>query len=100
MPYFLYRLTPPRPTFPADITPDEGDAMQRHFGFWQEQVSRGNALVVGPVLEPQGTYGIAVVKAADSAAARAICADDPAVAARLGFTSQLFDMPDTLAQHA
>lgn len=97
MPYFLYRLTPPRPTFPADITPEEGAAMHRHFGFWQEQVTEGRALVVGPVMDPKGAYGIAVLSAADETHATALCAKDPVLAAGLGFGSEVHAMPDAMA---
>jgi uncharacterized protein len=34
MPHFLYKLIPPRPTFPADLTEEEGAIMQEHFGYW------------------------------------------------------------------
>jgi hypothetical protein len=28
--HFSFKLIPPRPTFPADITPDEAALMQQH----------------------------------------------------------------------
>lgn len=95
---FLYRLTPPRPSFPADITPDEGAAMQRHFAYWGEQMAAGRALVVGPVADPDGTYGIAILDAESHAAASSICDADPVLAAGLGFSSSLYAMPDALVK--
>jgi hypothetical protein len=62
MPIFLYRLTPPRPDFPSDLTEAEGAAMERHFGYWGDQISRGAAVVFGPVADPDGTYGIAILR--------------------------------------
>ena len=100
MTIYLYRLDPPRPTFPADMTAEKGAAMQRHFGYWHEQMSRGSALVFGPVADPQGAYGIAVLNAADEAAAKAICAADPAVTAGLGFNYKLYEMPNAVAKGA
>ena len=98
MSIFLYRLNPPRPTFPADITADEGAAMERHFGYWHEQLSRGSILVFGPVADPQGAYGIAILNVANEAAAKAICAGDPAITANLGFTFDLYAMPNAAAK--
>lgn len=74
--------------------------MQRHFGYWHEQMSRGSALVFGPVADPQGAYGIAVLTAASEAAAKAICAADPAVTAKLGFRFALYEMPNAVAKGA
>ena len=96
MPIYLYRLTPPRPTFPADITAEEGDAMQRHFAYWAEHVKRGNAVAVGPVMDPEGAYGIAVLNAANEAEAGNLCASDPVILANLGFTVGLYEMPNAL----
>ena len=95
---FLYRLSPPRPTFPADITPDEGAAMQQHFAYWGQQMAAGRVLVVGPVADPDGTYGIAVLNADSHAAATSICAADPVIAGALGFTWHLYEMPGALVR--
>ena len=32
--YFVYKLIPPRPTFPVDITDAEAAIMQQHFAYW------------------------------------------------------------------
>jgi uncharacterized protein YciI len=98
MPVFLYRLTPPRPSFPADMTPEEGAAMRSHFGYWAEQMQRGAVLLVGPVPDPKGTYGIAVLTVDDEAQARSLCENDPAIAAKLGFSFDLYPMPDAMVQ--
>lgn len=100
MPIYLYRITPPRPTFPADITAAEGAAMERHFGYWHEQLGSGRALVFGPVADPAGAYGIAILTCASEAEAGKICANDPAVTAELGFTFEVFEMPDAVAAGA
>jgi hypothetical protein len=34
MNHFLYKLIPPRPSFPADMFEAEGAIMQAHFGYW------------------------------------------------------------------
>ena len=98
MPVFLYRLNPPRPSFPADMTAQEGAAMQSHFAYWAEQMQRGTVLVVGPVPDPKGTYGIAVLTVDDEAQARSLCENDPVIAARLGFGFELHPMPNAMVQ--
>jgi hypothetical protein len=97
MPIYLYKLNPPRPTFPAQMTPEEGAAMQAHFGYWTDQMKRGAALVVGPVDDPQGTYGIAVLNVPNEVEARRICANDPVLTAKLGFAYGVFEMPNAVA---
>ena len=98
MPTYLYRLTPPRPTFPADMTAAEGAAMERHFGYWADQMNRGAAVVFGPVADPNGTYGIAILNVADEAQARTICAKDPAITANVGFSFALYEMPNAVVK--
>ena len=97
MAIYLYKLTPPRPTFPAQMTPAEGAAMQAHFGYWTDHMKRGAALVFGPVADPEGTYGIAILSVPSEEDAKRICAADPALTAKLGFTYGVFEMPDAIA---
>jgi uncharacterized protein len=98
MAIFLYRLNPPRATFPADMTPEEGAALESHFRYWRDELARGHALLFGPVADPHGAYGIAILNVSDEAAAGAICAGDPVLAAKLGFTFTLHEMPDAVAK--
>ena len=77
---YLYRLLPPRPTFgPADMSPEEAEVMQRHGAYWQEQVERDVAVAFGPVLDPKGSWGLALLDLDDEDAARGAADDDPAV---------------------
>ncbi len=96
MPYFCYRLSPPRPGFPADMTPEEQAAMARHGAYWAEQVTAGAAIAVGPVLASDGAFGIAILEASDAEAAAAIVAADPVLRAGLGFGHRLDPMPSLL----
>ena len=98
MPIYLYRLVPPRSTFPSDITPAEGAAMKRHFGYWGDLISRGVAVIFGPVADPQGPYGIAILNVRNEGDARSICAGDPVVTAKLGFTFGVHEMPNAVVR--
>jgi uncharacterized protein YciI len=77
--YFVYKLVSPRPSFPSDMTESEGAAMRRHFGYWQELIGAGSVLIYGPVGDPAGTWGLAVVEADTQAEVSAIGDSDPAV---------------------
>jgi hypothetical protein len=96
MSLYLYKLVPPRPTFRHDMTPAEAAVMERHFAYWQRRVDAGEALVYGPVADPAGAWGLAVICAGSTDEARAFVEDDPAIADGLG-TSDLFDLPDAVA---
>ena len=70
--------------------------MQQHFAYWGERMAEGQVLVVGPVMDPDGPYGIAVLKVDDEATARAICQADPVLVADLGSSYKLFEMHNAL----
>jgi uncharacterized protein YciI len=100
MSVYLYRLIPPRPAFPADMTPEEGAAMQQHFGYWTGHMERGAVLVYGPVPDPKGTWGMAVLTVADEKEAQALCAGDPAITANIGFRSDVIALPHAIVAGA
>ena len=76
---FLYRLRPPRPTFAEDMSSAEADVMQGHVAYWQDLLNRDVAVAFGPVLDPEGPWGLGLLDVDDGQAARAIGEDDPAV---------------------
>jgi uncharacterized protein len=76
---FLYRLLPPRATFPQDMSPAEAEVMQRHVAYWQDLLDRDVALAFGPVLDPDEPWGLGLLNTDDAEAARAIGDADPAV---------------------
>ena len=81
---FVYRLCPPRPTFPDDMTPDEAVVMREHVAYWTDLLDRGVAVVFGPVTEPTGTFGLAVAEVADAEHADQLRQNDPLSRAGLG----------------
>jgi uncharacterized protein YciI len=74
---FVLRLIPPRPTFAADMTPAEREAMAAHVVYWRERMDEGRVLIFGPTQGPDCVYGIAILDAADEAQARALADADP-----------------------
>ena len=98
MKHFFSKLIPPRATFPGDMTPVEAKFMQQHADYWRALVAQDQAIVLGPVMDPAGAYGIGVIRAADAAAARAMVDDDPVIKAQLGFRVDVHPMPSVLVK--
>lgn len=86
--YYLYKLVPPRPTFFADQTGEEQEIMARHIQYWKGKLDEGTAVAFGPVLEPAGVWGLAVIEVATQAEAEQIRDFDPVVTTGLG-TAQI-----------
>jgi uncharacterized protein YciI len=61
----------------------EAATMGRHVAYWQELVDRGTAIVFGPVSDPAGAWGLAVVKADTEDWVQALGEADPAVVSQL-----------------
>jgi uncharacterized protein YciI len=76
---FVYKLIPPRPTFAADMSAEERAVMGAHAAYWRGLLDARTAVVFGPVLDPAGVWGLAVVEARSADDVRAIGAADPAV---------------------
>ena len=92
MSHFLYKLIGPRPTFPRDMTESERVLMSHHSAYWREFFNDDVLLVLGPVLDPNGAYGIAIIHVNDDATAKQLAEADPAIKAALGFRYELHPM--------
>jgi uncharacterized protein YciI len=96
MTHFLYKLISPRTTFPQDITETEMKVMQEHLVYWKELAERKIVVVFGPVADPKGTYGLAIVEAEDEAIAHEYGIHDPAIKAGVGFKFEVYPMPQVI----
>ena len=94
MSYFFYKLIPPRPTFPADITPEEAGLMQQHVAYWRGKMAEGQVLAFGPVADPKGSFGIGILRLEDDTDPERLAASDPVVAAGVGFHCEIHRMPN------
>jgi uncharacterized protein YciI len=92
MKYHVFRLIPPRKTFVTDMTEEERRAMGAHADYWRRLTAEGKVVVVGPVLDPAGPYGLGVVRLADDADPEALGRGDPVILAGLGFSFTLAPM--------
>jgi uncharacterized protein YciI len=96
MKYFFCKLTPPRPTFAIDMTDAERQLMHQHVAYWSDLAAKGSAIVFGPVADPQGGYGVAVIEAPDEAAVRELSIHDPVMTAGVGFSYAIHLMPQVV----
>jgi len=81
--HYFFKLIPPRPTFPQDITDEERILMNEHSAYFQQQFDAGKLLLYGPVMAPGGAFGLGILEVADEAEARQFSEGDPSVRAGL-----------------
>ena len=51
------------------MTEAEATIRQEHFAYWLGLLEQRKVVVVGPVLDPKGTYGMALLEVEDEAMA-------------------------------
>ncbi|MGX9789508.1 YciI family protein [Mycobacterium sp. MMS18-G62] len=88
---FLFRLVPPRADFAQTMTAEERHAMTLHMTYWANLLSAGRVVVYGPVADPEGVWGMGVLRAADRAEVLAIGERDPSVTAGVN-TFEVFEI--------
>lgn len=76
---FVLRLRSPRPSFALDATDAEREVMARHAEHWQPYISSGQMVVFGPVIDDDGSFGLAVITLEQEEELRRHAAADPAV---------------------
>jgi uncharacterized protein len=76
--YFFLKLNASRPTFAFDMTDEEKEIMNRHVAYLADLMNKGMIITFGPVFDPQGPFGIAIVKAASEEQVQEIIRNDPA----------------------
>jgi len=81
--HYFFKLIPPRPTFPHDITDEESRLMEAHARYFDEHFAAGRLLLYGPVMATSGAFGLAVLEVESEAEARRFGEGDPSVRAGL-----------------
>ncbi len=76
--HFFLKLNPPRASFMVDMNEEERQIMLNHIAFWKPFVENGTVIVLGPVMDPKGGFGIAVVAVDNEEELTAIISKDPA----------------------
>jgi uncharacterized protein YciI len=81
--HYYFKLIPPRPTFPQDMTDEERRLMDEHSRYFQEHFAAGRILLYGPVMATGGAFGLAVLEVDSEQEARRLGDGDPSVSAGL-----------------
>ena len=81
--HYFFKLIPPRPTFPQDMTDEEKVLMDEHSDYFQQQFDAGKLLLYGPVMAPDGAFGLGILEVAGEAEARQFSENDPSIRAGL-----------------
>ncbi len=76
--FFFVTTENPRPTFHLDMTAIERETMNRHVSYWSQKAAQGIAIVFGPVMDPNGVYGMGVYRVRNEAEMRELIDHDPA----------------------
>jgi uncharacterized protein YciI len=92
MKYYVFKLIAPRANFISTMTPAELELMQRHGAYLNSWMARGNIVVYGPVLDPAGAYGLAVVRLEAGVDPASIWMDDPVIKSQTGFRYEIAAM--------
>ena len=92
MPHFFCKLVAPRPTFPFDMNESEKALMQQHAAYWAGMCQEGAVLVFGPVMDPNGPFGMGVFEGADEAEVKHRTDADPVMQAGIGFKVEITPM--------
>ncbi|MFE5321004.1 YciI family protein [Paenibacillus sp. NPDC056579] len=93
--HFMLWSTPPRTTFPQDMTNEERSIMMQHIAYWTDKQNQGIALVFGPVRNPASPHGLAIIEVENEAQVPQLIAEDPAVIAGI-MTTEFHPMLATL----
>jgi uncharacterized protein len=75
------------------MSSEEALVMRRHREYCTPRVEIGVVIAMGPVADPTGAYGVAIVEAPSRTALEAMLASDPAILSETGFSYEVFPMP-------
>ena len=96
--HFLLRLIPPRPSFAMDMTEAEAAVMAEHSEYWRGHLAQGAVVVVGPVADPAGFWGLGVLETESREAAERLVAGDPAITSGMIARYELHPMPQVIVR--
>jgi len=97
--HFFAKLVPPRPTFTADMDAEERQVMLAHGAYLRQYGESGTIIVMGPVQDPAGPWGLAVFEAGSGDEVRSIVACDPTVLSGRGFRWEIYPMLQAIVRN-
>ncbi|WP_371781119.1 YciI family protein [Streptosporangium subroseum] len=81
------------------MTEAEAAVMRDHVAYWQALADKGAAVAFGPVADPAGSWGVAIVEAENADEVYAIRAADPVVTSALG-PVDIYPMPNAITRRS
>lgn len=98
--YFFARLLSPRPSFMQDMSEEERQMMREHGAYWAARQAEGKMLLFGPVADPKGGWGMAVLRVSSEAELHELQSHDPAVLGHSGLYYENLPMPRVIFREA
>jgi uncharacterized protein YndB with AHSA1/START domain/uncharacterized protein YciI len=90
---YLLRLIPPRPSFAQDMSEQERRVMMEHVVYWQAHTNANEVVAYGPVADPKGGWGVAIVEVDGEARVKKLTDEDPVMVHALGARYEILPMP-------
>jgi uncharacterized protein YciI len=76
--YYVIKLIPNRPDFAQTMSEDERNIMQQHIAYWKQYMDEGIMHIFGPVLDPNGVYGLGIIYVESEQQVKELTTNDPA----------------------
>lgn len=94
---YFFKLVSPRASFSQDMTQDERNIMLQHIAYWKRNMDEGKVIAFGPVLHPDGAFGIGIIQVNDEGEAKVLAENDPAITSGLN-TYEFYFMPNIVVK--
>jgi uncharacterized protein len=95
---YFFKLIPPRASFSQDMTPDERNIMLQHIAYWKKNMDEGRVIVFGPVLHPDGAFGMGIIQVDNEDEAKSLAENDPSITSGLN-TYEIYLMPNIVVKN-
>jgi uncharacterized protein YciI len=92
MAYFFCKFIPPRKDFVKTMTAGEAELLKAHGSYLQGLLEQGKVLVHGPVVDPQGGFGLSLFDVQGEEEVSQLTAQDPMILAAVGAHYETFPM--------
>lgn len=76
--FYAVYLRPSRADFMQTMSKEEMDIMQQHILYWNKYLEDGVMHIFGPVLDPNGAYGLGIVEVENEEVLKTLIDHDPA----------------------
>ncbi|HTJ56976.1 MAG TPA: SRPBCC domain-containing protein [Devosiaceae bacterium] len=90
--YFVARLLAPRPDFATSLSDEEMAVMQAHMAYWRPKMQEGKVLVLGPVNDPRGSWGLGLMRVESEEELLELQSHDPAITSGRGLSYENLPM--------